>query len=350
MELDLAGPSFHSRLNMSDPVTREEEGSVKVARPEGVPIADVGVAMGATVEVLWDVELDDGSSDSVWWAAKVGEPTEEEAGAARLVYVADHGFEEETRRVLFLDDNHLWDTGLKEALPYRREGEKGPDLEPEGENEEGAAEGEEGEEGADDDGGEGGAFRVGTTVKSRFQGGRYCAGTIAAANADGTYDVLYEDHVLEQSVPSDCIETVSLAPSVRAALADGGTVAAESVSDFFEIFVNSLTSGPYAQAALTRATRPAHPAPRASPSPEPPASHHRLSSLTHRAFARLTPDRKLIASEKVRLRGRAREGWVRGGMCQRRDGSDEGWVRTSCQARTKAARSGRRCESLDASG
>ena len=137
----LAGPSFHSRLNMSDPVTREEEGSVKVARPEGVPIADVGVAMGATVEVLWDVELDDGSSDSVWWAAKVGEPTEEEAGAARLVYVADHGFEEETRRVLFLDDNHLWDTGLKEALPYRREGEKGPDLEPEGENEEGAAEG-----------------------------------------------------------------------------------------------------------------------------------------------------------------------------------------------------------------
>jgi len=246
---------------MSGPVTREEEGSVKVARPEGVPIADVGVALGATVEVLWDVELDDGSSDSVWWAAKVGEPTEEEAGAARLVYVADHGFEEETRRVLFLDDNHLWDTGLKEPLPYRREGEKGPDLEPAGENEEGAAEGEEGEEEADDDGGDGGAFRVGTTVKARFQGGRYCAGTIAAANADGTYDVLYEDHVLEQSVPGDCIETVSLAPSVRAALADGGTVAAESVSDFFEIFVNSLTSGP--------------------------------------AFARLTPDQKRIASEKV---------------------------------------------------
>lgn len=62
---------------------------------------------------------------------------------------------------------------------------------------------------------------------------------------DGTYDVLYEDNVLEQHVPRDVIQRVALAASVRRALADGGDeVCAESSSDFFQLFVTTLTSGP----------------------------------------------------------------------------------------------------------
>uniref|UniRef100_A0A7S2JJ40 Tudor domain-containing protein n=1 Tax=Haptolina brevifila TaxID=156173 RepID=A0A7S2JJ40_9EUKA len=174
----------------------------QVARPSGQPLDAIGVAIGGTVEVLWDVELDDGSADAVWWAAKVeADASEDEAGAARLVYVADHGFEEETRRVLFLEGSFLWDTGLKERLPYRREGEAGPELD-EGEEEENANEDDvkEEEEEEEEEHNAAAEHSVGSTVKARFQGGeRYCAGTIQAAHADGTYDVLYEDHVLEQN-------------------------------------------------------------------------------------------------------------------------------------------------------
>lgn len=56
-------------------------------------------------------------------------------------------------------------------------------------------------------------------VKARFQGGEaFHAGTIAAINEDGTYDVLYEDHVLEQGVPRDMIQLVQIDPSTQAAI------------------------------------------------------------------------------------------------------------------------------------
>ena len=90
------------------------------------------------------------------------------------------------------------------------------------------------------------ALPVGASIKARFQGGtKYCAGVVHAAHADGTYDVLYEDHVLEEGVPRDMIELVELNSSVAAALAEGGGEEGliSGVSEFFELFVSSLTSG-----------------------------------------------------------------------------------------------------------
>ena len=102
-------------------------------------------------------------------------------------------------------------------------------------------------------------------VKARFQNGdKYCAGVIHAAHADGTYDVLYEDRTLEESVPSDVIEVVEMDARVAEQLAAGEAeeMAASSVDEFFEAFVSALTAGP--------------------------------------AFARLTAEQQAIASDKVR--------------------------------------------------
>ena len=90
-----------------------------------------------------------------------------------------------------------------------------------------------------------GALALGTAVKARYQGGdKYCAGMIHAANPDGTHDVLYDDHVLEQGVPRDMIEVVEMEANVAADLAAGdGQTVANSVNEFFETFVASLTSG-----------------------------------------------------------------------------------------------------------
>ena len=235
------------------------ESEAKLARVPGVPLSDAGVALGSTIEVLWEVEMTDGTDESVWWSARVeaDADAEAEAGSARLVYTAQHGFETETRRVVLQPGSWLWDAGLKERLPYRREGEAGPEL-PEAAAEEAADDNI-----YDDDSGPEGDIGVGEAVKARFQGGeRFCAGTIAEAHGDGTYDVLYEDNVLEQHVPRDVIERVAIAHRVREALADESqTVCAESSSDFFELFVSTLMNGP--------------------------------------AFARLTAEQRAVAAEKV---------------------------------------------------
>ena len=56
-------------------------------------------------------------------------------------------------------------------------------------------------------------------MKARFQGGEaFHAGTIAAINEDGTYDVLYEDHVLEQGVPREMIQLVQINATTQAAI------------------------------------------------------------------------------------------------------------------------------------
>ena len=106
-------------------------------------------------------------------------------------------------------------------------------------------------------------MRVCLLVRAWQGGERHCAGTIHAARGDGTYDVLYEDHVIEEGVPRDMIEVVSLDTAVVAELNAGGNeVAAEGVDAFFEMFVSGLTSGP--------------------------------------AFARLSAEQQAFASEKVR--------------------------------------------------
>ena len=236
-----------------------DEASRKVPKPSGVALEAVGLSLSQRIEVLWEVELTDGTEESVWWGAVVEAPSaaDEEApgqGAAQLVYEAQHGFEKESRRVVFTEGSFLWDAALRERLPYRREGEPGPVLhEEEAEGEE--ADGEE----ADGEGAEG-ALAVGAAVKARFQGGeRECAGVIHEAHADGTYDVLYPaDGTLEQNVPREMITVVE-----ASAAESEEPMAANSVNEFFEMFVSALTSGPM--------------------------------------FARLTPEQRATASEKVRL-------------------------------------------------
>ena len=242
-----------------------EESTAKMAKPEGLALSTAGVSIGSTIEVLWEVELEDGDTESVWWAAKVGvDDSSEEPGAARIDYVPQHGFEAETRRVILMADNWLWDAVNKDKLPYRKEGEPSPPSAAELEvKEEAEADGEE--EGDDEE-----ELPLGAAVKARFQGGEiYHAGTIMAVHADSeggaTYDVLYEDNVMEQNVPRDVIEVVDLTPAARQALEErenGGEVQANSINEFFEMFVTGLTSGP--------------------------------------AFSRLTPEQQAVASEKVR--------------------------------------------------
>lgn len=228
----------------------------KLLKVEGAPLESLQIAVGDTVEVLWEVECENQPDESVWWSSTVeaDDDAAAEPGSARLTYVAQHGFERESRRVVFLAGSFLWDAQLKERLPYRKEGEEGPPLDDE-EAEDDAADADGAEQLYDHSVAEadlaearaGGALKAGMPVKARFQGGeRYCAGTIVEVHADATYDVLYEDNVCEQNVPRDMIELVALKASVRAALqADQqDNPAAESIEQFFELFVSTFTSTP----------------------------------------------------------------------------------------------------------
>jgi hypothetical protein len=231
--------------------------SKKVAKPSGLSLSSANLAVGERVEVLWEVEMSDGSDEKIWWGAVILADAEggDEPGACRLEYEAQHGFETEQRRVVIIEGSFLWDAALKEQLPYRKEGCEGPVL-PEAEEAE-AADGptiEDGEEGGDDDEDEDeddgpppeDSLPKGTAVKARFQGGdRAYAGTIHKARRDGTYDVLYDaDHVLEEGVPRDVIEVVEMSSSVRAALASAGSESTiDGSEELFSTFVSALTSG-----------------------------------------------------------------------------------------------------------
>jgi len=204
------------------PVTGGDEGH-KSARPEAISIESLGLSEGDRIQVSWEVEMTDGTDDFVWWGAKLS-AVDDEPSVYMLTYEAQHGFGEEQRRVIFSSETALWDAQLRELLDWRREGEED---EADGE--------EEGEE----------ELVLEASVKARFQGGEaFHAGTIAAINDDGTFDVLYEDNVMEQGVPREMIQRVAMAPTVQASIEAGrGDVAAESISDFFDIFVQGLTSG-----------------------------------------------------------------------------------------------------------
>jgi hypothetical protein len=216
----------------------------QAAKPEGKSLKDVGLEVQSKVEVLWEVEMSAGADEAVWWSASVApDPESDEVGATRLVYVPQHGFDEETRRVVFLAGSYLWDCALKERLPYRREGEEGPTLDPSSPEADGADVDEPGSDPTLDDPSND-ELPLGCAVKARFQGGRFCAGAIQEVHEDGTYDVLYEDKVLEQNVPRDMIERIAGGDNLSIEEREKGNVAAESSEDFFNLFVTSLTNGP----------------------------------------------------------------------------------------------------------
>lgn len=93
--------------------------------------------------------------------------------------------------MLFASCSKLLDVALKESLKWRLEG--------------GTCEDEEEEDDEANDGGEE-ELPIGSAVKARFQGGDlWCAGSVNAHNEDGTLDVLYEDHTLEQGIPRELV-------------------------------------------------------------------------------------------------------------------------------------------------
>jgi hypothetical protein len=217
--------------------TPDDPPSRKCAKPTVHTISDVGLAAGDRIEVCWQLERD-GSDDPVpvWWGGSVHPPAdaEEDPDSYRLQYDAAHGFQAEERRVVFGLDGTLWDASNKEMLDWRPEGAW--DEAPEEDEEEAEPEAAAFE----------GGLAIGTAVRSRSGGGdMQFAGTIHAAHPDGTFDVLYESQggVLEQNVPREMITVVDIAPAVQAAIEEGGETVAESINDFFDLFVTSLTSG-----------------------------------------------------------------------------------------------------------
>ena len=82
-----------------EPPATDGDESRKVARPTAVPLASLGLAVSDRIEVCWEVEMTDGSEESVWWAAAIvsgggAEGAGGEAGGDEepvLEYEAQHG-------------------------------------------------------------------------------------------------------------------------------------------------------------------------------------------------------------------------------------------------------------------
>ena len=124
---EVAAPDVKAQIAAPEPKTEQAsapDGAVAASKPDGVALSALGLAAGQRVEVSWEVEMTDGSEESVWWGAtlsvpdgdaaaaaggeaaaaksEAGEPGE--AGEALLVYDESHGFSQETRRVLFTSE------------------------------------------------------------------------------------------------------------------------------------------------------------------------------------------------------------------------------------------------------
>ncbi|KAG8467649.1 hypothetical protein KFE25_006701 [Diacronema lutheri] len=216
-----------------------------------------GLSIGARIQVLWSVQRDaaDGEpedEEDVWWSCSVeGATTHGVNGrpAYRLRYDPSDelGFDEETRDVAFLGAcGTLLDLQDGAQMPWRVEdGEETEtdDMVPPV-SEHGAA--------------PPGVIPPGTHVKAHFQGGeRAYAGLVhkVRCDSDGAgssprvlYDILYEDHVLEEGVPADLVQRAaralgSTSPGPGAAASGDDDIAATSIDEFFGKFVAGLTGG-----------------------------------------------------------------------------------------------------------
>ena len=217
--------------------------------PSGVALSSLGVEAGASLQVLWDLEVD-GVETQVWWGAKVRDGADLSSSSCTIVYNAEHGFESEERAVIFESAGALWDGVLGETLDWRFEGAEHV--------------GHASEEGADAEAGTLAAYPIGASVKANVVGdGVFYAAVVEGHNEDGTVDVLCEaDNTVVQGVPLEFIQPVDITSGVAAQLeADGGEHHIEGVDTFFNLFVQSLMGGA--------------------------------------TFAKLTPAQQAVASEKV---------------------------------------------------
>ena len=125
---EVAAPDVKTEIAAPEPKTEHTsaaEDAVAATKPDGVALSELGLAAGQRVEVSWEVEMTDGTEESVWWGATLSVPDGDsaataggeaaaagEAGEAMLVYDESHGFGQETRRVLFTSGCALWDSVL----------------------------------------------------------------------------------------------------------------------------------------------------------------------------------------------------------------------------------------------
>ena len=113
---EVAAPDFKTEIAAPEPKTEHTsaaEGAVAAAKPDGVALSELGLAAGQRVEVSWEVEMTDGTEESVWRGATLSVPDgDSAAGRAMLLYDESHGYSKETRWVLFTSASALWDSVL----------------------------------------------------------------------------------------------------------------------------------------------------------------------------------------------------------------------------------------------
>ena len=112
----VAAPDVKTEIAAPEPKTEQvsaAEGAVAASKPDGVALSELGLAAGQRVEVSWEVEMTDGTEESVWRGATLSVPDgDSAAGRAMLLYDESHGYSKETRWVLFTSASALWDSVL----------------------------------------------------------------------------------------------------------------------------------------------------------------------------------------------------------------------------------------------
>lgn len=201
-------------------------------------LADAGLRAGSRIQVLWTIATDEEEEEQVWWSCSI-EGAESAPSDGRLAWRVRYdaspelGFDEEVRHVRFGGGctAALHDAEEVEPMKWRAE----PDEHARAE--------------------ELGALAPGTNVKAHFQGGaKAYAGRVHAVRYDSSssddtgpgavvYDILYEDNVLEEGVPAELVQPTVGAPSEEPPHAAGADIAANSIEQFFELFVRALTGG-----------------------------------------------------------------------------------------------------------
>jgi hypothetical protein len=214
-----------------------EPTDAKVARTDatdtklhGVSLDVLGLRDGDRIEVSWNVgEEGEESDEHVWWPATV-------RGGEGPAYVLQYEQLGETpaedRRVTFLAPDTLFDLTERKSTPWRKEGEGSSDEEDE-EEEDGLA--------------------VGCDVKFKLTedgDAKYYAGKLMELKGD-TVDILYggEDVPQEiQEVPRKLVEKVVIPKEVKRELRRSDSeVSHGNVDEFFQAFVDSLTTSPLFQ-------------------------------------------------------------------------------------------------------
>mgnify|MGYP003685636389 CR=1 FL=1 len=198
-------------------------------------LSEVGLIEGGRLEVAWEVECTDGTSETVWWGGCVQRAA---CGTLEVQYDPDHGFEEETRKVAFCSRSELRDLVLDESLPWRLPGAGDDEEDSEDEATEATADTKKRAR-------EELVLEPGTLVKARLDGsGRSFSASIEQVNEDGTLDLAC-DGSLVQGVPADLVEAVALESNVADALDRGGEGDhINGTNAFFDAFTAALTSGP----------------------------------------------------------------------------------------------------------